>query len=72
MGTDFFFFSHLKTQKLPSDNNISFIYATTIPRQMSVTDTKGNTPYENKNCNGILSENYKNFKKKKKSENISM
>ena len=67
----FFFFSHLKTQKLPSDNNISFIYATTIPRQMSVTDTKGNTPYENKNCNGILSENYKNLKKKK-SENISM
>ena len=32
---------------------------------MSVTDTKGNTPYENKNCNGILSENHKNFKKKK-------
>ena len=56
---------------MPSDNNISFIYATTIPRQMSVTDTKGNTPYENKNCNGILSENYKNLKKKK-SENISM
>ena len=38
------FFSLLKAQKLPFDNNISFINATNIQRKMSVTDTNKNTP----------------------------
>ena len=45
LGTDFFFFfSLLRAEKLPSDNNIGFINAANIPRQMSVADTNENTP----------------------------
>ena len=44
LGTDFFFFSLLRAEKLPSDNNIGCINAANIPRQISVADTNENTP----------------------------
>ena len=39
-----FIFSLLKTEKLPSDNNINCINAINIPWEMSVTDANENAP----------------------------
>ena len=42
LGNDFF--SFLRAEKLPSDNNIGCTNAANIPRQMPGTDPYENTP----------------------------